>query len=88
MQDCPFIGDLKSGFGAELTGNYYVSGIFLNDTTMQRISFSSVAENEHLVVCVWASWNEKSDEARKTRSFRILCRPQIYHSGHIYRHKS
>lgn len=68
MQDCPFIGDLKSGFGAELTGNYYVSGIFLNDTTMQRISFSSVAENEHLVVCVWASWNEKSDEARKKLS--------------------
>lgn len=65
MQDSPFIVNLKSGFGSETTGNNYISAFNLIDTSMVRKPFTEIGENQHLLVCIWASWDEKSNEARK-----------------------
>ncbi|MBO7587995.1 MAG: hypothetical protein J6T18_01030 [Bacteroidaceae bacterium] len=65
MQDSPFLVNLKSGFGSESTGNNYISAFNLIDTSMVKKPFTGISENQHLLVCIWASWDERSNEARK-----------------------
>ena len=65
MQDCPFIMNLKTKFGTESTGNNYITPTNLVDTLLLSKPFSDIAKNQHLLVCVWASWDERSNEARK-----------------------
>ena len=65
MQDCPFIVDIKSAFGGESSSNNYISSIDVVDTAMVKTPFSSIGENQHLLVCIWASWDESGNEARK-----------------------
>ena len=65
MQDCPFVVNLKSGFGGETSGSSYITSTNMIDTSMVKVPFSQIGDNQHLLVCIWASWDEKSNEARK-----------------------
>ena len=68
MQDSPFVVQLKSGFGGETSGNNYMTAFDVIDTTMSRTPFMGIGDNRHLLVCIWASWDEESNEARKQMS--------------------
>lgn len=65
MLDNIFVSDLKRDASEVSRFNGILTTMNLRDTLMQKVRITDICKSGHMLVCVWASWDEASRKAHR-----------------------